>query len=812
MQTSKRTSQPNATNRNVIGTSKGGGHSRVTAQFTTTSNVQTDKREVIYIDGVETDVTPLPLIRTEEEKRKEETEHSSKLNSSISEKKEPEISINNSKSEVISEVQSSNFKSMEQSEAFSEFSDDTMKEDEKPEEDQKETAKTAYKLDLDALLEIELSETETQTLFFLPSVAVSAKAENKEDIDRENSDYTQLLKEKAYSDNYQSRPAQTINLMHKAKETITETIKKHEFESEVTEWMLKDSSKEEVKPLNVKEAQRFEQEVHYALNNQLKNTGTLLDPERSLTETHQSLSMSQNNTNTSQKEVAVSRQRQRTDKSSSMLSSSSMNQSQSSSQQPEAEIVPFKPPEDISVPESVISKFNIVERILTQNRYLDQQILYRNYPKVEFQKAIEENKEEEQGMASKLAKIQLEQEKEEENLEEEEEEIDPSKPHMLDLFKYTCTEVEDRNVSCADWNTLNPDLLAVSYGEFDYSSKKEGLLLFWTLKSPKFPEKIIRAPSGILSCHFSKRNPNLIATGCQDGVVAIYDLRTKSDRPVAESSQMLEKHIDSVWEVKWHEQGSEKGENLISVSSDGRIVEWSITKGLECRDLLSLKKPTNPNQKDDKEAAVFRKAVGFSLDFPRGQNLLYLASTEEGTIHKCSLSYSDELDTYWGHSGPVYKVKCNPFWPNIMMSCSADWTVQIWDWRKDETPINTCHSIDLMDSVNDIEWSPHSSTIFSSVADDGRIEVWNLASSIHNPVITYKEATNQASRTMVRFCKEYPVLVSGNSSGVVDVFRLKNLEEKVMTVEEQKSRLEEALGRNKENAKDEEEDEENPTD
>lgn len=156
MQTSKRTSQPNATNRNVIGTSKGGGHSRVTAQFTTTSNVQTDKREVIYIDGVETDVTPLPLIRTEEEKRKEETEHSSKLNSSISEKKEPEISINNSKSEVISEVQSSNFKSMEQSEAFSEFSDDTMKEDEKPEEEQKETAKTAYELNLDTLLEIEL--------------------------------------------------------------------------------------------------------------------------------------------------------------------------------------------------------------------------------------------------------------------------------------------------------------------------------------------------------------------------------------------------------------------------------------------------------------------------------------------------------------------------------------------------------------------------------------------------------------------------------------------------------------------------------
>ena len=65
----------------------------------------------------------------------------------------------------------------------------------------------------------------------------------------------------------------------------------------------------------------------------------------------------------------------------------------------------------------------------------------------------------------------------------------------------------------------------------------------------------------------------MIATGSCDGVVAIYDVRKKGDKPAAESSQMLEKHIDTVWEVKWHDQGSEKGENLISISSDGRIVE-----------------------------------------------------------------------------------------------------------------------------------------------------------------------------------------------------------------------------------------------
>jgi WD40 repeat protein len=136
-------------------------------------------------------------------------------------------------------------------------------------------------------------------------------------------------------------------------------------------------------------------------------------------------------------------------------------------------------------------------------------------------------------------------------------------------------------------------------------SKKEGLLMFWTLKSPSFPERMIKAPSGIVSCQFSRKNPNLIATGSYDGVVAIYDLRRKENSPVLDSSKIVGKHIDTVWETKWVNRG-DKGETLISIASDGRVVEWSMKKGLELRDLLHIKKPTNPNQKEDKESTVFR--------------------------------------------------------------------------------------------------------------------------------------------------------------------------------------------------------------
>lgn len=796
MQSSKRLPVNTGTMKNA-GTGKQGVSKKTKGKLSTTTTNQTDEQEYVIVDGEEVNVTPLPLIfnpeEAKQEKKQEDSEKSSaKVVSSISDKKDEAPLGSFSKGDRSDAAMSSMLKSSDMSEAYSEVSDDIGKE--RVTEEPKDEFKGVKEEDLDKLIDIDLRETETFTLFFIPSVAISAKAENKEEIDQMNAKYKLLLKEKLGSDNFKSRPAQTANLIQKSKEIVTETIKKHEFECDVTNWMLHDSFLENPKPNHEIIAESFEQEVKASLTDQLKHRGTLLDPEKSLTDTYHSVSVSQSQiTNKDITTNSKVRSSKKIDKSNhSVHSSSSITHSKHSqgSGKPEVEVTPFKAPDNILLPESLLNKFNIVERILTQNRYLEQQILYRNYPTVEFPRVVEEEKTQEKGLSSRFAMLQMK--KESEKKEEVKEEVDKDMPHMVDLFKYTCSEVTDRLVSCADWNSLNPDLLAVSYGEYESLSQKPGLLLFWTLKSPKFPERIIKAPSGLICCHFSKRNPNLIATGSCDGVVAIYDVRKKGDKPAAESSQMLEKHIDTVWEVKWHDQGSEKGENLISISSDGRIVEWSIKKGLECRDLLNLKKPTNPNQKDDKEAAVFRNSVGFSLDFPKDQYMLYLASTEEGTIHKCSLSYNDELDTFWGHSGPVYKVRCSPFWSNIMLTCSADWTIQVWDWRRDELPLFSCRSQDLHDAVNDIEWSPHSSTIFSCVCDDGRVEIWDLKESTIGPIIT-KKSESRNPGTMVRFCQEFPVLVTGNSTGVVEVHRLKNLKIDLLTKDEHKKRLEKAV-------------------
>jgi len=116
----------------------------------------------------------------------------------------------------------------------------------------------------------------------------------------------------------------------------------------------------------------------------------------------------------------------------------------------------------------------------------------------------------------------------------------------------------------------------------------------------------------------------------------------------------------------------------------------------------------------------------------------------------------------------------------------------VWNWKRDEGIAIQCDSNDLTDAVSDIQWSPYSSTVFASVADDGRCEIWDLAVKNFEPIIINR-GTPGVKRTMVRFNKFFPVLVTGNVDGDVEVFRVQNMEPRQMTTEEQKKNLEEVV-------------------
>ena len=335
----------------------------------------------------------------------------------------------------------------------------------------------------------------------------------------------------------------------------------------------------------------------------------------------------------------------------------------------------------------------------------------------------------------------------------------PRDPSSLEeLWSWNAPMTRGRSVTSMSWNRCNDDVLAVGYGDFGHDAASSGLVLFWSLRNPVYPELSLSFETGCTAVDFSTKTPNLLAVGFRDGTVAIFNVRTvgttaDEDRttqqpiattttaatgttagglaatPVLDSSQAPGKHMDPVWQVRWVDKGSERGEALVSISTDGRVVEWSMKKGFEETTLMVLKRVGNS------DGVISRQASGLCFDFTIDDPSIYLAATEDGLLHRCSSSYNEQyLETYTGHTGPVYKIKCNPFWAPAFLSCSADWTVNLWHQQK-QAPVLSFHAVDLADVVYDVAWAPHKSTIFASVAGDGRIELWDLAVSTLDPVI-----------------------------------------------------------------------------
>ncbi|KAI8903795.1 WD40-repeat-containing domain protein [Gorgonomyces haynaldii] len=173
--------------------------------------------------------------------------------------------------------------------------------------------------------------------------------------------------------------------------------------------------------------------------------------------------------------------------------------------------------------------------------------------------------------------------------------MNPNALSLKPLWSYKCELTRGRSVMYMSWNKVNEDILAIAYGESrTYANQSPGLILCWSIKNPEWPERIYETESQVTALDFSKMTPNLLATGFQDGRVIIYDVKRKTNAVALDHSENNGNHRDPVWELKWVEKegvlGEEqsKSEILVSISTDGRVTQWMIRKGLEFTVLTGL--------------------------------------------------------------------------------------------------------------------------------------------------------------------------------------------------------------------------------
>eukprot|EP00658_Telonema_sp_P-2_P028807 TRINITY_DN22003_c0_g1_i5.p1 TRINITY_DN22003_c0_g1~~TRINITY_DN22003_c0_g1_i5.p1 ORF type:complete len:368 (+),score=73.26 TRINITY_DN22003_c0_g1_i5:254-1357(+) len=337
------------------------------------------------------------------------------------------------------------------------------------------------------------------------------------------------------------------------------------------------------------------------------------------------------------------------------------------------------------------------------------------------------------------------------------------------------------------WNPTNPDLLAVGYGDHGLrGSTKQGggIIACWSAKNPIAPERVITLPpgAGVSSMGFSTVHPSLLAVGCTDGTLALYDVRRHSDSPVMKTSVGTGQHTGTVWEVRWNHRGKDRGENLISASADGHIMEWSIRKGIErTADLMKLKRVPNRAQEGGnlagnnrpgqlpKEALLSRQSGGMSFDISPHDNIVYVVGTEDGTIHKCSRSQNENyLMDYAPHAEPVYRLRWSPFSNQHFLTCSADWTSRLYNVDVSDPLLKLDSS--LQDAVHDISWSPAVSTLFASATAQGWVQLWDIGDPLL-PKASF-QIPDVSLNCLLFAPQESPVIAVGDTNGDVTVMKL----------------------------------------
>uniref|UniRef100_UPI0037E7B241 dynein, axonemal, intermediate chain 1, paralog 2 n=1 Tax=Semicossyphus pulcher TaxID=241346 RepID=UPI0037E7B241 len=341
---------------------------------------------------------------------------------------------------------------------------------------------------------------------------------------------------------------------------------------------------------------------------------------------------------------------------------------------------------------------------------------------------------------------------------------------VLPLWKFQYDKAKRLSVTALCWNKNYQDLFSVGMGSYDFNKQGRGMLVFYSLKNSAFPEYIFPTNSSVLCLDIHEQHSYLVAVGFYDGCVAVYNLKEEGQEPVYKSTAKTGKHTDPVWQVRWQKDDMDNNHNFYSVSSDGRVVSWTLIKNeLVFTDIIRLS--LNGAVSEGPEGAQQERiACGTSFDFHKQIDYLFLVGTEEGKIHKCSKTYSSQfLETYVAHSMAVDAVKWNHFHPKVFISCSSDWAVKIWD-HTINTPMFT---FDLNAAVGDVAWSPYSSTVFAAVTTDGTVHIFDLNINKYEAICQQPVVAKKKTKlTHIEFNPIYPIIIVGDDRGYVTSLKL----------------------------------------
>ncbi|XP_066539259.1 cytoplasmic dynein 1 intermediate chain 1 isoform X2 [Hoplias malabaricus] len=318
-----------------------------------------------------------------------------------------------------------------------------------------------------------------------------------------------------------------------------------------------------------------------------------------------------------------------------------------------------------------------------------------------------------------------------------------------------------RVVTCLDWSPQYSELLVASYNSNeDAPHEPDGVVLVWNMKFKKTtPEYIFHCQSSVMSVGFAQFHPNLVVGGTYSGQIVLWDNRSHRRTPVQRTPLSAAAHTHPVYCV--NVVGTQNANNLITVSTDGKMCSWSL-------DMLSL-----PQESMELVYNKSKVVAVTGMAFPAGDVNNFVVGSEEGTVYTASRhgSKAGIGEMFEAHQGPVTGISChNAMGPidfsHLFTTSSFDWTVKLWS-TKHNKPLYSFE--DNADYVYDVMWSPVHPALFATVDGMGHLDLWNLNNDTEVPSASVT-VEGSCALNQVRWGSGGREVAAGDSEGRVWIY------------------------------------------
>ncbi|KAK4320989.1 hypothetical protein Pmani_008158 [Petrolisthes manimaculis] len=348
----------------------------------------------------------------------------------------------------------------------------------------------------------------------------------------------------------------------------------------------------------------------------------------------------------------------------------------------------------------------------------------------------------------------------------------PLQGSLLPLWRFRPDQCRRLTVSDLAFSAVFPDIFAAAYTSGDGDgSEAGGLVCVFTLKNPASPDKMYPTPTGATSLHFHPTMGSLLAAGCSDGTIMVYDVSPSLSTPLKPlyCTTFSGKHLLPVTKVAWLPGSAEDEARLVSISLDGRVTTWLLhdRSQLQHSDVLVVKAR---HQHQQAQHAITLDGVPTSLAVHPELGHVVLLGVDTGAVYQCSTSclpYS--LLRYPAHHSQVTCLAWNSRHPSLFLSASLDWSLKIW-LQHCLTPLVV---VDCGGSVAGASWSPYNTSVVVAVTEDCCAHVFDLFARRCRPVCVQPLAQRRPlSAACLALSPFYPVILVGGERGHLASFKL----------------------------------------